>query len=164
MSAVARQWHKHVLKTRCGGAWLEPHSYPRSCACVCPEHVEMLMRVQLVFTKTTIPPPTPSFLSVLFHHQLHPRKPKGARVTHRGRKGLRWMGGCDFTCQVCQMWMQIHSNNEQWQNFVENVIKWRCLGVHICVLQLQKLGQWARESHAEVPSSASDCGDGENCC
>lgn len=110
------------------------------------------------------PPPTPSFLSVLFHHQLHPRKPKGARVTHRGREGLRWMGGCDFTCQVCQMWMQIHSNDEQWQNFVENVIKWRCLGVHICALQLQKLGQWARESHAEVPSSAPDRGDGENCC
>lgn len=58
----------------------------------------MLMRVLLVFTRL----PTP-FLSVLFHHQLHPWKPKGAWVTHRRRKGLRWMGGCDFTCQVGQM-------------------------------------------------------------
>lgn len=122
MSAAPRQWHKHVLKPSCEAAWLEPHRYPRCCACICPGHMEMLMRVQLVFTETTSP--TPSFVSVLFHHQLHPRKPKGAGVTHRGREGLRWMGGCDFTCQVCQMWTQMHSNDEWWWDFVENVIKW----------------------------------------
>lgn len=39
-------------------------------------------------------------VSVLFHRQLHPRKPKGARATHGRREGLRWMGGGYITRQV----------------------------------------------------------------
>lgn len=45
------------------------------------------------------PFPVSCFL-VLLHCQLHLWKPKGAWVTHRRRKGLRWMGGCHSTCQV----------------------------------------------------------------
>lgn len=159
MSAAVRRWHKHKKKE------IKKKRLWRSLTWALPGGLQQNV-LGTCFHSSPTPPPL--FVSVLFHHQLHSRKPKGAGVTHGRREGLRRMGGCHFPCQVWQKSAcsrcGIIKNNEGWQNFVGNVIQCCRLSVHVCVLQLQKLGQWARESHAEVSSSASDCGDGENRC
>lgn len=146
---------KKKKKTSCGGAWLEPPQLSQL-------GWEMLMRVQLVFTQTDHPPsPPPPLLLFQYYFTIS--------FTHENQKALELR---TEDVKDCDEWVAAISH-ARWARRARRITsldgRWRnqvmflCVS-NICALQLQKLGQRARESHAEVPSSASDCGDGENCC